>query len=52
MDSNCTLKTRPASSNKVDDLEKKLFNKLDAYENVSKKCLGKRTKKDGKETAG
>jgi hypothetical protein len=42
------VKTRPASLNKVDDLEKKLFSKLDAYEAVSKKSTNKRMSRKGK----
>lgn len=40
---------RPASSNKVEDLEKKLFNKLDAYENVGRKKITKKVAKIGRE---
>ena len=36
---------RPASLNKVEDLEKKLFSKLDAYEAVSRKGGSKRMKR-------
>ena len=36
---------RPASLNKVEDLEKKLFSKLDAYEAVSRKGGSKRIKR-------
>lgn len=35
-------KNRPASLNKVDDLEKKLFSKLDAYETVTRKVNSKK----------
>lgn len=38
-----TVKNRPASLNKVEDLEKKLFSKLDAYETVNKKVSSKKT---------
>lgn len=48
-DNNYTPKLRPASSNKVEDLEKKLFNKLDAYENVGRKKMTKKIAKIGKE---
>lgn len=50
-DNNYTPKLRPASSNKVEDLEKKLFNKLDAYENVGRKKITKKVAKIGKESA-
>ena len=38
-------KLRPSSLNKMEDLEKKLFNKLDAYESTSRKAIGKRMSK-------
>lgn len=38
-------KLRPASLNKVDDLEKKLFSKLDAYEAVSKRGTKRASRK-------
>ena len=50
-DNTYTPKSRPASSNKVEDLEKKLFNKLDAYENVGRKKMAKKVAKIGKESS-
>lgn len=42
IDSRGTARVRPASSTKVEDLEKKLFSKLDSYEGPSKKSALKR----------
>jgi hypothetical protein len=47
-DNNYTPKLRPASSTKVEDLEKKLFNKLEAYESGGRKKLTKKMGKLGK----
>lgn len=42
VDPNATPKTRPASSQKVEDLQKKLFSKLEDYEHVPKKAPSRR----------
>lgn len=47
-DSLNTIRTRPASSTKVQDLEKQLFSKLDSYEGGSKKQIAKRGGKSSK----
>lgn len=36
---------RPSSLHKVDDLEKKLFDKLDSYDHIQSKNMKKSTKK-------
>jgi hypothetical protein len=43
-----TAKTRPSSLNKVEDLEKKLFSKLDAYETFGRKGTSKRASRTRK----
>lgn len=36
---------RPSSLHKVEDLEKKLFDKLDSYDHIQRKNMKKSTKK-------
>jgi hypothetical protein len=43
------LRVRPGSSNKVQDLEKKLFSKLDSYEGGSKKTIVKKLARSSKQ---
>ena len=49
IDTTTSRLARPSSSNKVQDLEKKLFSKLDSYEGTSKKTISKRTGKSSKQ---
>ncbi len=49
IDSRGSARVRPASSTKVEDLEKKLFSKLDLYEGGSKKNTMKRGAKSIKQ---